>query len=123
MVLVENEIKCGFLDFYVYVDCKGTGVFTFAFGEKRVDAKLFTIFEDENHLEEGDPNYKEYNTVLFKTLDGTLLKINYLNLPDEVYHDGKLIFKKIDGKLTEMIETEILGVIKGFRNYIKDQFE
>ena len=35
------------------------------YGNNIIDVKYDTIYEDENGLEDDDPNYDEYNRVLF----------------------------------------------------------
>lgn len=74
------------------------------YGNNIIDVKYDTIYEDENGLEDDDPNYDEYNRVLFKKEDNTFIEVNYLNLSDEIYHNGTLIYKKVDGKLIEVVK-------------------
>lgn len=104
MLLYQKEIECGYDSFlyYIFSHCKGE--FILVFGKEKYKAIFDLLYEDENGLEDGDPNYDEYNTVLFKKEDNTFIEVNYLNLPDEIYHNGTLIFKKVEGELIEVLK-------------------
>ena len=98
----QKEVDCGFWEFLIYMENHDDGEFTFIFDKSKVNAKYDTIYEDENDLPDDDSNYDEYNTILFKIEDRRYIEINYLNMPNEIYHNGALIFKKVNGKLIKV---------------------
>lgn len=102
MIRYQKERDCGYDAFLTYMHKHGEGEFIFVFGDEKIRAKYDTIYEDENEYEECDPRYEEYNTVLFKKDDGSYLEVNYLSMPDEVFHNGVLAFKKANGVLVKV---------------------
>ena len=95
MIRYQKERDCGYDAFLTYMHKHGEGEFIFVFGDEEIRAKYDTIYEDENE-------YEEYNTVLFKKDDGSYLEVNYLSMPDEVFHNGVLAFKKANGVLVKV---------------------
>lgn len=102
MIRYKKEKECGYDAFLTYMHKHGEGEFVFVFGDEKIRAKYDTIYEDENEYEECDPHYEEYNTVLFKKDDGSYLEVNYLSMPDVVFHNGVLAFKKVNGVLVKV---------------------
>ena len=95
----EREIACGFDEFYCLVDEYRKDTFTFVFGSDKFDAEYFVMSEDDNNLELDDPNYDEFFSIWFEKPDGSFCEVNIHNMPDEVYHKGILVLKKVNGKL------------------------
>lgn len=95
MIRHQKERDCGYDAFLTYMHKHEEGEFIFVFGDEKIRAKYDTIYEDENE-------YEEYNTVLFKKDDGSYLEVNYLSMPDEVFHNGVLAFKKTNGVLIKV---------------------
>lgn len=95
MIRYQKERDCGYDAFLTYMHKHGEGEFIFVFGDEKIRAKYDTIYEDENE-------YEEYNTVLFKKDDGSYLEVSYLSMPDEVFHNGVLAFKKANGVLVKV---------------------
>ena len=93
MITYEKETKCGYSELLRYVANNKDGTYTITINNETFSAKYYLMYEDENGLELDDPNYEEYNTILFKKEDGSFIEINYLNLPYEIYRDGVLVFK------------------------------
>lgn len=103
MLIYQKEKECGYDSFLYYIFSHRNGGFILVFGKEKNNVVFDLLYEDENGLEDDDPNYGEYNTVLFRKKDNTFIEVNYLNLPDEIYHNDTLIYKKVDGKLIEAV--------------------
>jgi len=103
----QKEIDSGFPNFQKYFSSlendKVIHRFVFNYG---CDDILYVNFHkgycetrDFNYVESID-DYEEYTMILFHDI-GTdqVFDISYLNLPKEVYDNGKLVLKEVNGKL------------------------
>lgn len=102
MIRYQKEKECGYDAFLTYMHEHDEGEFIFVFGDEKIRARYDTIYEDENEHDDDDPRHEEYNTVLFKKDDGSYLEVNYLSMPDEVFHNGVLTFKKANSVLVKV---------------------
>ncbi len=61
-------------------------------GDSRL-ATFDTIYETDNNLELDDPDYEEFNAILFCDLaTGKLFEVTYHNLPASVWCDGEKVY-------------------------------
>lgn len=92
MLKYDKEIKCGFDALLDYCFNNYDGVYTLVYPKKKIEVKFDTMWEDDNGLELEDPNYEEYNSILFINLKtGKGIPICYHNMPKEIWHNGKKI--------------------------------
>ena len=92
MIRYDKEIKCGFDALIDYCDSNPDGIYTLVYDDKMINATFDTMWEDDNGLELDDPNYEEYNSILFiNTKNNESIPICYHDMPKEVWHDGKRI--------------------------------
>lgn len=92
MIKYDKEIQCGFDNLLSYCFKHPNGVYTLIFKDKKVKAYYDTMWEDDNGLELDDPNYEEYNSILFINVkNNESVPICYHDMPKEVWHDGKRI--------------------------------
>lgn len=62
---------------------------------RRKLAKGTCSYDTDNARDLDDPKYEEYEEIAFRDLaTKELFPINYHNLPDEVWCDGKLVYKR-----------------------------
>ncbi len=58
-----------------------------------IDAIADTVYESDNELELDDPNYEEFDSIVFcNKATGKLFEINYHNLPASVWCDGEKVY-------------------------------
>lgn len=101
MFFTENEYN-GFTELYFYIDefyknrtINDLGIFKLVYRNRTVNAKYATMYDSDNGLELDEPDYEEFNEIAFDDVDtGEGFYINYTNMPEEIYYDGKLIVKK-----------------------------
>lgn len=66
--------------------------YTLVLPSESVDAEYETDFESDNGLDEDNPGYEEYQSIVFKRKDnGILFEINYHNIPEQIYSNNTLI--------------------------------
>ena len=93
MSFFEKELN-GFDVIYKYVDRNEDGIYELSFNNKIIRCNFETCYESDNGLDENDENYDEYEVIVFSNIDNNYnFEINYKNIPDEVYHNGKLVYK------------------------------
>jgi len=77
--------------------------FTFIYKDKNIKAIVDTMYDSDNCLDLDDPDYEEYNAIAFENLETKeLFEMGYMNMPEEIYDNDKLIFKKVNGILKEV---------------------
>lgn len=101
MLKLQKEIDSGFDDLMQFVINK-TGTYLLVYADKTVECKGLGMWESDNDLELDDPNYEEFNQLGFKISEHTGVTVDYHSLPEEIYYEGKLVFKKVDGKLRKV---------------------
>lgn len=89
--------------FYINKTIRDLGIFKLIYKDRTANAKYDTMYDSDNGLDVDEPGYEEFNEIAFDDVDtGEGFYINYTNMPEEIYYDGKLIVKKhkprIDGK-------------------------
>ena len=94
--MILNKKEKGIIDiFYNTILKYENSIFCLLYGTKKIECTFDTAYESDNNLEENDPNYEEYFALCFRNnISNQLFEVNYLNLPDLVYVDDNLIYKK-----------------------------
>lgn len=94
-MIVTNKEK-GIIDiFYEAIIKHKNNQFIFMYDKKRILCTFDTAYETDNCLEENDLNYEEYFALCFNNDENNqLFEVNYHNVPDLVYVNEELIYKK-----------------------------
>ncbi len=80
-----------------------SGLFILVFGKKRFEVKFQAMWEGDNGLDLNDPNYEEFDEIGFILIGKNEgIAVNRYHLPDEIYYEEKLIFKKVDESLVRV---------------------
>lgn len=104
MIKNQKESDSGFIEFYDYINKNPYIKYTLKYGTKIIDCEYFGCAESENDLDLNNPAYEEYNELYFRINTTKAIDINYHNMPDEIYNDGKLIFKKLGNKIVSCVK-------------------
>lgn len=95
-MLNPNE-NGNFLKLYNYIfnnHCSSAAIYTLFFKNGNIlEATVDTIYESDNDLELDDPDYEEFESIVFcNKATGTLFEVTYHNLPASVLCNGEKVY-------------------------------
>jgi hypothetical protein len=89
MILNPKE-EGRFYNFFCFITDHKKSSYKFVFADGEIKSgKYFSNAESDNCLELDDPEYEEFWTVIFESIEtGDLFEVTYHNMPVEVWCDG-----------------------------------
>ena len=89
----------GFIDIVKYVSSNRGGEYVLVFNNRKIHCKFESMYESDNGYEIVEDEYEQYFVLEFYNIDSLMpFELSYHNVPNEVYHNGRLIFSIKDHK-------------------------
>ena len=90
----------GFISLVKYISSNRGGEYVLVFNDRRVHCKFESMYEGDNGYEIVEDEYEAYFVLEFYNTDSLrMFEVTYQNVPNEVYHNGELVFSIQDHKL------------------------